>query len=112
MAKVFGITPLELRPGVDEREFVKFWNEQYAPLGTRLGWKGTILKADQGERAGKLAVIWEIPSVEQRDRFTKGEAGNLTEEGQRLLGSDFDEMNKKLDTYIVDWPFTDYIEQV
>jgi hypothetical protein len=111
MAKVFSVTPITLRPGVDEREFVKFWNEQYVPLGARLGWKGYILKADKGERAGKLAVIWEVPSVEQRDRFVKG-PGDLTEEGKRLLGADFAEMGKILDTYIVDWPFTDYIEQV
>ena len=37
MAKVFGVTPLELRPGVDEQEFIKFFAEQYAPLGSQTG---------------------------------------------------------------------------
>jgi hypothetical protein len=109
MAKIFGFTPLELRPGVDEQEFFKFFNEQYAPLGARMGWKGYVLKADRGERAGKFAAIWEIPSLEQRDRFTPGD--ELTEEAVRLLGPEFDELNKKLDTYVTDWPFTDYIVQ-
>ena len=69
-----------------------------------------MLKADRGERAGKFAVIWEIPSVEQRDRFVPDQ-DQITEEGRRLLGPEFDEMNKKLDTYVTGWPFTDYIEQ-
>ena len=37
MAKVFGVTPLELRPGVNGEDFAKFWIEEYAPLGVRLG---------------------------------------------------------------------------
>ena len=110
MAKIFGITPVELQPGVDEQEFVKFFVEQYAPLGARLGWKGTILKGDRGERAGKFALIWEIPSVEQRNRFVSA-PDQITEEGQRLLGPEFAEMNKKLDAYVTGWPYTDYIEQ-
>ncbi len=68
MAKVFGVTPMELRPGVSGEDFAKFWIEEYAPLGLRLGWTSHVLKADRGERAGKYAVIWEQPSVEERDR--------------------------------------------
>jgi hypothetical protein len=108
MAKIFGFTPLELRPGVDEQEFVKFFNEQYAPFGARMGWRGYVLKADRGERAGKYAAIWDIPSVEQRNRYIPDE---ITEETLQLLGPEFDEMSKKLDTYVTAWPFTDYIEQ-
>jgi hypothetical protein len=110
MAKILGFTPLELRPGVDEQEFIHFFNEQYAPLGARMGWKGHVLKADRGERVGKFAAVWEIPDVEQRDRFVPAQ-GQINEEGRRMLGPEFAELNKKLDTYIVDWPFTDYIEQ-
>jgi hypothetical protein len=33
MAKLFSIVPLELRPGVKGEEFVKFWLEEYGPLG-------------------------------------------------------------------------------
>jgi hypothetical protein len=110
MAKIFGFTPLELRPGVEEQEFVKFFVEQYAPLGAKLGWKGYVLKGDRGERDGKYACIWEIPSVEQRDRYVPGQ-DKLTAEGVRLLGSEFKELNKKLDTYVTDWPNTDYIVQ-
>ena len=110
MAKVFSFTPLELRPGVGEKEFFKFFIEQYAALGAKLGWKGYALKGDKGERVGKYAVIWEIPSVEQRNRFTPPQE-DITEEALLLLGPEFEELNKKLDTYVTDWPFTDYIEQ-
>jgi hypothetical protein len=110
MAKLFGFTPVELKPGVDEHAFIKFFVEQYAPLGARLGWKGYVLKADRGERAGKFAVMWEVPSVEQRDRFAPA-PHQITEEGQRLLGPEFEETSKLLFTYVTDWPFTDYIEQ-
>ena len=54
-------------------------------------------------------MIWEIASVEERDRYVSA-PGQLTEEGSRLLGADFDALNERLDTYITGWPFTDYIE--
>jgi hypothetical protein len=37
MAKIFGVVPLELQPGVTGEDFVKFWLEEYAPLGQRIG---------------------------------------------------------------------------
>lgn len=111
MAKIFDVVTLELRPGVDEKEFVKFFNEQYAPLALRLGFKGYVLKADRGERAGKFAVIWEFPSVEQRNHLMPEQKDQFTEEALRLLGPEFDELNNKLDTFVPDWPSTDYIVQ-
>ena len=111
MAKVFEFALFELRPGVNEQEFIRFFNEQYAACGARLGAKGYILKADRGERAGKFAIVWEWPSVEQLHHFMPEDIGGFTEEGLRLLGPGFDELNKKLDTYTPDWPFTDYIVQ-
>jgi hypothetical protein len=111
MCKVFGVLPVELRPGVDEQEFIKFCVKEFFPFGTRLGWKGSILKGDRGDRAGKFAVLWEIPSVEQRDRFVPA-PDVFTEECTRLLGPEWDEMGKTLSTYVLDWlPFTDYVEQ-
>ena len=111
MAKIFDVVPIELRPGMDGQEFVKFFVEQYAPLAVRLGFKGYVLKADRGERAGKFAVIWEFPSVEQRNYFMPEHKDEFTEEGLRLLGPEFDKLNEKLDTYVTGWPSTDYIVQ-
>ena len=109
MAKVFSVVPLELHPGVKGEDFVKFWIEEYAPLGQRLGWESHVLKGDNGERVGQYAVIWEMPSVESRDRIMQRD-GQLTAEGQRLLEPDFQTLNKKLDTFVTGWPFADYIE--
>ena len=36
--------------------------------------------------------------------------GQFSEEGLRLLGPDFQMLNEKLDTFIVGWPNTDYVE--
>jgi hypothetical protein len=60
-------------------------------------------------RKGKYAVIWEILSVEDRDRFVP-EEDKLSEECLQLLGPEFDILNKKLDTFVAGWPSTDYIE--
>jgi hypothetical protein len=108
MAKVFGITPLELRPGVNGEDFVKFWLEELAPMGQRLGWTTHVLKADRGERVGKYAVIWELPSVESRDRIIMSDG--LTAEGKRLLEPGFQTLNEKLATFVTGWPNTDYVE--
>jgi hypothetical protein len=110
MAKVFGVHTIELRPGADEQEFKKLIREQLFPAGARLGWKGYILKGDRGERVGKYAVIWEIQSMEQRDRFYPA-LDQPTEEAKRLLGSMLDEFDKRSDLYVADWRMTDYIEQ-
>jgi hypothetical protein len=110
MAKIYSVVPLELRPGVDGEEFVKFWNGQFAQFGERLGWKGYVLKSDRGDRKGQYAVIWEIPDVEGRDRYVPS-PDHITEEALRLLGPDWDKCNEILDTYVTGWPFTDYIVQ-
>ena len=109
MAKLFSVVPLELHPGIQGEDFVKFWLEEYAPLGQRLGWESHVLKGDRGERVGQYTVIWEMPSVESRDGIVRDD-GELTEEGQRLLEPDFQILNKKLDTFVTGWPFADYIE--
>ena len=108
MAKIYGITPIELRDGVKGEEFETFWLNEYAPQGKVLGWTSHLLKADRGERKGKYAVIWEKPTVESRDRIVTDDG--LTDEGQRLLGAHFAKMNEKLDTFVTGWPHTDYVE--
>jgi hypothetical protein len=109
MAIVFGFTPIELVEGIRGEDFEKFWLEEYGPLGIKLGWKSHLFKADRGVRKGKYAVIWEIPSVESRDRFSP-EEDQLSEVCLQLLGPEFELLNKKLDTFVVGWPNTDYIE--
>ena len=51
----------------------------------------------------------EMPSVESRDRVTPT-YGQVSEEGLRLLGPDWDKVNAKLDTFVASWSDTDYVE--
>jgi hypothetical protein len=109
MAKVIGFTPIELHPGVNGEDFERFWSEEYAPFGAKIGWKGRIFKADRGERDGKYAVMWEMDSVEARDRYVPTR-GVLTDEAKQALGPTFRPLSDKLGTSVMSWPFTDYVE--
>ena len=108
MAKVYGITPIELRDGVKGEEFETFFHQQFGPRGKRLGWTYHVLKADRGKRAGKYAVICELPNIESRDRYVTMEG--ITNEELQLLGDDFRALEAKLMSLVADWPFTDYVE--
>src|SRR4029450_4529734 len=88
MAKIYGITPIELREGVKGEDFERFWLYEYGPQGQLLGWTSHLLKADRGERAGKYAVIWELPSVESRNRIVPA-PDQISEEGEQVWGPDF-----------------------
>lgn len=109
MAKIFSVVPLELLPNVKGEDFEQFWTNEYGPQGSKIGWIAHLLKADRGERAGQYAVIWEMPSVESRDRIMPAEGG-LTDEGRRLLEPEFSVLGKKLNTFVTGWPYTHYIE--
>jgi hypothetical protein len=84
MAKVFGIHEIELRPGVTEEDFERFFTEVIAQLTQFRGWNFHLAKADRGVRTGKYALIFEIESVEARNRYAP-EPGPASEEVQREL---------------------------
>ncbi len=109
MAKVYIFQTLELHPGVKGEDFEKFFLEEYAPLGPKIGWYPTLLKGDRGERAGKYAAIWEIESVEARNRIAYG-VGQFTEEGLRRLGPEFQRLNEKYQKNFAQVSGTNYIE--
>jgi hypothetical protein len=69
MAKVFGLHEIELRPGVAPEEYEQFFAKEIAGLPIFPGWKTYLLRADRGERDGKYLLMWEIESVEARDRY-------------------------------------------
>lgn len=70
MAKVFGIHEIEVNAGLDEKTLKKLFKEFAEAFVEQSGWKMILLKGDRGQRAGKYAVIYEIKSVEERDRFS------------------------------------------
>lgn len=110
MANVFAIHTMELREGLSEEDFEKLFLEKLVQVWSKAGMKGRILKGDRGQRKGKYAVILEM-SIEVRNRIFPVEGGENSEESAQLLGPEWDAVLQKMDTFTVDWNFTDYVEQ-
>jgi len=70
MAKVYGIHEIEVNADLDEKTLKRLFKEFAKDYEEQSGWKLTLLKGDRGQRAGKYALIYEIKSVEERDRFS------------------------------------------
>jgi hypothetical protein len=72
MDKVYGMHEVELRSGVKGEDFEKFFREEYAPSFQPEGtWTVHLIKGDRGARADKYLVMYEIASVEERDRYVQ-----------------------------------------
>jgi hypothetical protein len=69
MPKVFAVHEMELEPGVEPEEYERFFAEEIAPMAELPGWKTRLLKGDRGARTGKYLVLFEIESLEARDRY-------------------------------------------
>ena len=69
MPKVFALHEMELQPGVQPEEYERFFAEEIAPMPELPGWKTRLLKGERGARTGKYLVLFEIESLEARDRY-------------------------------------------
>ena len=69
MPKVFALHEIELQPGLEPEEYERFFTEEIAPMLKLPGWKTRLLKGDRGARTGKYLVLFEIESLEARDRY-------------------------------------------
>lgn len=111
MAKVFGMHKVELKPGVDEREFEDFVCSQVIPTYRVIpGQTIHLLKGDRGERDGKYMLLIELESQARRDQIYP-EEGGFAEDIQLLVG-DVDPIFEKLATYVESFPddtVTDYV---
>ena len=111
MSKVLGMHKLELKPGVDEKEFEDFVCNQILPLYRVVpGQTIHLLKADRGERDGQYMVLIELESVARRDHIYPAEGG-VAEDVQQLVG-DVDPIFEKFFTYVESFPdetVTDYV---
>jgi hypothetical protein len=110
MANVFAIHTMELHEGISEENFKKLFLEKLIQVWLKAGMKGHILKGDRGQRKGKYALILEMP-IEVRDRLFPVDGEGISEEAAKLLGPEWDAVLQKMDTFTVDWNFTDYLEQ-
>ena len=110
MGKVYGLHRVELRPGVNADEFEQFARQLLQQLPAVPGWRVALLKGDRGEQVGSYLFLYEIDSLEVRDRIVQ--PGGLTDEGQQWVGQvgPLLEQWRQYTTQIpgVETPFTDY----
>ena len=110
MAKMLLIHTMELREGVSEEDLEKYL-ENLVQAQSKLGWEGHILKGDRVQRKGKYVAILEMPNVEMRNHIFPVDGGGRSEESAQLLGPEWDAVLQKMNTFTVDWNWTDYVEQ-
>jgi hypothetical protein len=84
MAKVFSIHYLELKDYADAAEFEQVVIDEFEKLPHWEGWQGWITKGERGDGVGKYAMIWEIESLESRNKATPS-LGVVTAEGEAWL---------------------------
>jgi hypothetical protein len=82
MARMIAIHEIELKPGVQAEELERFFRDEVAHVPLYPGWKTTLLKGDRGSRAGKYAVLFEIDSLEARNRYVPTEGADSEEAKQ------------------------------
>jgi len=85
MPKVYGIHMVELHPRVKAEDFEKFVKEEM-PQSLFEGWKAYLLKGDRGDRKDKYLLMYEIESVEARNRVISS-TGELSEEAKQFFES-------------------------
>ena len=98
MAKVFSIHHLELKNAADAAQFEQVVIDEFEKLPQWEGWQGWIAKGERGDEVGKYVMIWEIESLESRDRATPS-LGVVTAEGEAWLAQAqpvFDKVNSYL----------------
>jgi hypothetical protein len=116
MARLLGVHPIELKPGVSVEEFERFLRQEWRPADIP-GVRTSIVKADRGRHAGGHAFVIECDSA-VRDRYwpTPG-AGGASEEwtrvANRALGSpEQRRLQEKWDALAVGPPSANYTDWV
>lgn len=87
--EVICIHDLQIRPGIDEKEFETFVMNEIAPLYDQMKGQDLYLaKGDRGVRAGQYAIIITFTSIEDRDRIYPPGEGFSEEFNQIMEGTD------------------------
>jgi len=106
MAKVFGIHEIELQPGVTAEEFEQFMTDTISQWPQLEGYAISVAKGDRGTHAGKYIMVFEIESIEARDRYFPAPEV-LSEEAQRASEGSA-ALFEKMDSLCTS-TFTDYV---
>ena len=110
MSKVFGIHHLELKDDANAAEFERMVSDELNALPRPPGWQFSIVKGERGENVGKYVLIFEIESLEVRNRDSPGDA--YAPEFQKWLDRNaptFDKVSSYLTAPIGGGVFTDYV---
>lgn len=83
MSRVLGVHEIELKPGTDPEGFERTAAEIVSSAQPE-GWRTLVLKGDRGPRSGKYLMIFEIDSLEARDRLYPEEGHANQEEDERF----------------------------
>ena len=83
MARVLGVHEIELKLGADPEEFERAAAE-VASSAQPEGWRTLVLKGERGPRSGNYLMIFEIDSLEARNRLYPEEGHPYQEEDERF----------------------------
>ena len=83
MSRVLGVHEIELVPGTAPEAFEQAAAEVVSSAQPD-GWRTLVLKGDRGPRSGKYLMIFEIDSLELRDRLYPEEGHADREENERF----------------------------
>lgn len=105
---VISVHDLELKPGVDAKEFETFVMKEIAPIYKKMKGQNLILvKGDRGVRTEKYAIILTFESIEDRDRIYPPSGEFVGDFGEASIWEKFDSMANGLGAV-----FTDYVRVV
>ena len=83
MSRVLGVHEVELKPGTEPERFEQAAAEVVSSAQPE-GWRSLVLKGERGPRSGKYLMIFEIDSLEARDRYYPEEGHEHQEENERF----------------------------
>jgi hypothetical protein len=83
MSRVLGVHEIELKPGTDPDVFERAAAEVVSSAQPA-GWRTVVLKGERGPRSGMYLVIFEIDSLQARNRLYPEEGRASGEENERF----------------------------
>ncbi len=101
-----------MRPGADPKQFETLFADKAVPIWKSIvpaDWRMTLLIGDRGERKGKYLLVYEFPSVDERNRLAPDQGSGVYAEAFAKHESLWEEMRKLAGEVGVDDLFTDYV---